>query len=61
MVLMFLSDFLDLYIRPILFSLLSEIKFQSLKAEHLLPEETSLNAKILVQLLLHLQLYLPDL
>lgn len=37
---------------------LSEIEFQSLEAEHLPPEEANLDAKILLQLLLHLSLCL---
>ena len=49
MTLIFLSDHLALYILLVSCSILSEITFQSLKAEHLHPEETYLNAKTLVQ------------
>ena len=60
MALIFLSILLALYTHTILCYILPEIKFESLEAEHLPPEEANLDAKILVQSLLYLSLYLPS-
>lgn len=53
MTLTFLFVLIALQNQPIFCSALPEIKFQSLKAKHLPPEEANLNGKILMQLLLH--------
>ena len=61
MVLIFLSVLPVIFIQPILHSALPEIKFQTIKTKHLHPEEANLDAKILMQLLLHPHLCLPEL